>query len=393
MWVAGVLLSVLVNSTEAGEIFGNASLEYRYFFDDPTLPVQEQNDWSAAIEPEYVHEWDNGRQNISANLFYRYDQNDDQRTYGDIRELLWTVAREDWELRAGVGIVYWGVLEVFHLTDIVNQTAFVEDPDGESKLGQPMLNFSWVQEWGALDFYVLPWFRDRTYPGEVGRLRTIPRVDEDNPVFSSSEGNNTISYAMRWSDTIDEWDMGVYYFNGTGRDPRLVPGMSSSGEILLIPHYDQIQQVGLDVQGTFDAWLWKLETIYRSGQPPESYVSAAGGLEYTFFGVAESDVDVGIVLEYIWDQRGINDTTPFYDNVFMGTRIMANDVASSELLAGYIWSVDNHSYSLFLQGSRRFGNDWKLAVEARSYRNLAPGDPGYGFRNDTYIQLETFYYY
>jgi len=48
------------------------------------------------------------------------------------------------------------------------------------------------------------------------------------------------------------------------------------------------------------------------------------------------------------------------------THIATTVVVSSELLVGYIRSVDNYSCSLFPQGSRRFGRNWKLAVEACS---------------------------
>lgn len=379
----------------AGEFFGNISIQDRYFWDLPSDPRQlEHNNISIAFVPEYAHEWDNDRQSLAAKLFFRVDQHDDQRTHWDIRELLWSMAAEEWELKVGIGMEYWAVTEFRRLTDIINQYDEVETPDRKEKLGQPMLNLGWVQDWGTVRLFVLPYFRERTYPGVEGRLRTIPQVDVDNPVYESSKEQNHIDYALRWAHTLAEWDIGLYYFNGTGRDPRLVPGLNSSDEPVLIPHYDLIQQAGLDLQGTFSEWLWKLEVINRSGQGPDpDFWSASGGLEYTFFGVNESDVDVGLLLEYMWDERGRNATTPFDNDWFIATRLALNDVASSELLAGFVVDASSQAYSLYAQGSRRFGDSWKLDLTARTFRNLTPADPGYSFRNDGYVELNLFYYF
>lgn len=393
--VIGLLLSATASPLLAGEWSGYVAAEFRWFPNDPSDPPQyKDTNLSAAFRPEYAHQWDKGRQSFSFIGFGRIDQHDDERTHGDIRELLYIKAAENWELQAGIGKEYWAVTEFRRLTDIINQDDEVEVPDRREKLGQPMVNFALVQDWGTLGFFVLPYFRERTFPGVEGRLRTIPRVDVDNPVYESSDEDKHIDYALRYAHTFNEWDVGLYYFDGTGRDPRLVPGLNSSGEDVLIPHYDLIEQYGLDLQGTFDEWLWKLEAIYRSGQGPDpEFWSASGGFEHTFFGVKQSDVDVGLLLEYIWDERGRNATTPFDNDWFVATRITLNDVDSSELLAGFVIDGSSQAHSLYVQGSRRFGDNWKLDLNARTFQNLTPADPGYSFRNDDYVQLQLFYYF
>jgi hypothetical protein len=50
--------------------------------------------------------------------------------------------------------------------DIINQTDLVENIDGEDKLGQPMVHFSYFGDWGVVDFFLLPYLRERTYPGK-----------------------------------------------------------------------------------------------------------------------------------------------------------------------------------------------------------------------------------
>ncbi len=108
--------------------------------------------------------------------FYRYDANDAKRTRGDIRELYWQMDYRELSFKAGIDVVFWGVAESQHLVDIINQTDLVEDIDGEEKLGQPMVNLDYMTDLGTWQFYLLPYFRERTFPGEQGRLRTDPPV-------------------------------------------------------------------------------------------------------------------------------------------------------------------------------------------------------------------------
>ena len=63
------------------------------------------------------------------------------------------------------------------------------------------------------------------------------------------------------------------FFHGTGREPRLKVNSTGSA---LIPIYDQITQIGTDLQYTVDAWLLKFEGIVRSGQGDTFAASVAG---------------------------------------------------------------------------------------------------------------------
>ena len=61
----------------------------------------------------------------------------------------------------------------------------------------------------------------------------------------------------------------------------------------MIATYDLIQQAGLDVQYTRDAWLWKLEGILRDGHC-DLFAAAVGGFEYTLYQVFQSALMVNI---------------------------------------------------------------------------------------------------
>ena len=370
----------------ADEWSGHVAAEYRYFSETALTAEQHDSYLSVATQSEWFHDWDGGRQSFTFVPFYRYDQHDDERTHADIRELTWLKAAADWELRIGVRKVFWGVTESQHLVDIINQTDLVENIDGEDKLGQPMVNLALIRDWGTLDLFVLPYFRERTFPGEQGRLRTVPVVNTDNALYQSDKEEKHIDYALRWQRSMGEWDAGLSHFYGTSRDPQFIPGP------LLTPFYELIHQTGLDVQATFDAWLWKLEAIRRRG-PDETYTAATWGLEYTFYGVMESAADICLVLEYLYDERGQQASTPFQDDVMVGLRFTLNDEASSEALIGVIDDLDSDAQMLNVEASRRFGNNWKLNLEARWFNNIPVTDPLYSFSNDDYIQLELAYYF
>ncbi len=380
----------------AGEWSGDLSLEARLFTESPTDNQQHGNNLALAFEPDYHQQWDGGKQLFSFTPFVRIDQHDDERSHADIRELSWVNVGSNWELRLGIRKVFWGVTESQHLVDIINQTDLVENPDGEDKLGQPMLNLAWITDVGTFDFYVLPYFRERTFAGKQGRLRSTPYVNTDNPVYESADNEKHIDYAARWSRSIDVFDIGLSYFNGTSRDPRLVPGIDSSGQATLIPHYDLIEQAGLDVQTTLGSWLWKLEAIKRDRRTSGAntdYVAATAGFEYTLYGAFGSATDVGLLLEYLYDDRDNAATTPFEDDVLMAARITLNDIQGTELLMGVIKDLDTDAYAINVEAARRLTSHWKLSVEGRAYQSLPATDPLAAYAKDDYVQLNLEYYF
>ena len=161
---------------------------------------------------------------------------------------------------------------------------------------------------------------------------------------------------------------------------------------MLIPFYYLIRQTSVDIQATKGAWLWKLEAIRRSGQG-ETYYAATGGLEYTFFEIFVSDINLGLVLEYMYDDRGKKATTPFEDDTFLGFRFAFNDEQSTEALIGSIVDNNGDAFAYSLKAGRRIGEHWKLSVESRFYQNISSSDPLYSFRNDDYVQLNLAYHF
>ncbi len=391
--VTAALVMVMATVTLAFgyELSGYVSAEGRFFVNEATFQGQENISGSLAIALELYHQWENG----SALIFVPYarlDNTDPERTHFDIRELIYLLHDRSWELSLGVGKVFWGTTEFVHLVDIVNQTDLVEDIDGEDKLGQPMVHLALVKDWGVVDVFVLPYFRERTFPGPNGRPRLSLKVDTDHPVYESADEEYHTDYALRYSHYIGALDFGVSYFTGTGREPTLLPGMDSGGQPVLIPFYELIDQIGVDLQVVAGQWLLKLEAIQRAGQG-EDFIAHTGGFEYTFVGLGRSAIDLGIIGEWAYDDRGQAATTPYEDDIMAAIRITLNNQAGLEVLAGVAQDTNSSARIISVEASRRFGSSVKASLHAYAFVDLPIGDPLYSLRDDDYVSLEIAYYF
>lgn len=398
--ITSIITAASITATQAGEFSGYIGGEERFFFEDPLSPVQHNSYLSAVAEPEYFHNWDDGAQNLEVKLFYRVDQYDDQRTHGDIRELSWTGVFENWEVRAGISKVYWGVAETQHLVDIVNQTDLVENLDGEDKLGQPMLRASTERDWGTLDFFILPGFRERTFPGPEGRPRPNIVIDtEQDAIYDFSGGQDHIDLAARYSHYIGEWEFGLSLFSGTGREPTDFSPVAVTpvGEPVVVPVYSLINQVGFDGQAFFGDWTWKLEAINteaRSGiKKGINSFQTVGGFEYTLVGITDTGMDLGFVVEYHYSDKRIYENTIFDNDFATALRFVLNDAQSTEILAGVTTDADTQSIGSFIEASRRLGDSWTLEAQVRTFHGAKENRPLYSFRFDNYAQIDLNYHF
>ena len=398
--LALVLFGIFVSGmTSAAEVSGYVGAQTRNFFEDPASPYQHNDYLSAVIEPEFFHDWDDGTQNIEAKLFYRKDQYDDNRTHGDIRELSWTGVFTGWEVRAGISKVFWGVAETQHLVDIVNQTDLVENIDGEDKLGQPMIKLSTERDWGTLDFFVLPGFRERTFPGPEGRPRPEYIIDTDSDaIYDFSAGKDHIDLAARYSHYIDVWEFGLSVFDGVDREPTdFTPtGTAPDGEIILVPVYSLINQIGFDGQAFFGDWTWKMEATHqhvKSGAKKGiNSVRSVFGFEYTWVGIADSAMDLGFVVEYHYSDKRIIDTI-FDNDLATALRFVLNDAQSTEVLAGVFTDADTQSIGSFIEATRRLGESWTIDAQVRTFHGAEENRPLYSFRFDDFAQIDLNYHF
>ena len=390
-----VLLTASFPDVSYAEYQGYIGAQLRLFPRDAIDNNQADTVVSGVLAPEWYQSLNDGDDSFNIKLFYRHDDEDKERRHGDIREMYWQHVGADWELTAGINQIFWGVTESQHLVDIVNQTDQVEAPDGEEKLGQPMIHLSLLRDWGTVDLMLLPGFRDRTFPGDKGRLRSEPITVED-AIYESGAAERHIDLAARWSHYIDNWSFALSGFNGTSREPLLEP-FQRNNKIVLRPFYPQIRQFGAELQYISGDWLWKVEGIHRDfsdNNLADDYSAITAGFEYTYVSFMGRSWDLGVLAEYSADSRQFQDGVIYQNDFFVGFRLSFNDIASSEILFGTIQDLEHSdSATSFLEASTRLGNATRVSLDVYHFSAHAKNDPLYSLRRDTFVELNVDYHF
>ena len=403
------LLSVAPGTSAGIEIAhydfsGSASLEGRWYPESALHPGQRDHASGFVLEPEFYIEDVEGR-SFTLAPFFRYDAADPRRTHFDLREacllMFGDAGDNEWELRLGVGQVFWGVVESQRLVDVINQVDFVEHPDGMAKLGQPMAHATLSGDWGALELFGLPYHRARTFPGRRGRLRLPLVIDDDNVRYESGAEEWRLDFAARYSHSFGPLDLGLSAFDGTSREPAVQLDFTPAGELNLVQYYTRIRQFGLDAQLTLGPWLFKLEAIQRAGAldlrgREEDYAASVIGAEYTLYSIFGSVADVTLFTEWHYDDRGRDAPPsrapgPFENELFAAARLAFNDVQSTEITASFIGDLGRATHSLAFGLDRRLSDRWSLRAEAIILLGIAPADIHYYTRNDSFIELNLSY--
>jgi len=371
------------------EIRGNVTGQTQLFTDTAIHTGDHKSNMSLSSEIEFYQNLTDSS-SITVTPFFRVDQQDEERTHFDFRELLFHQVRENWEWKLGLGKVFWGVAESVNIVDVINQRDAVEGGDDSAKLGQPMINVFTSRDWGDVEFYILPGFRERTFPGENGRPRPSLVIDSEAARFESDDEEHHIDFALRVSKTLGDWDIGLHAFTGTARNPELVFN-TNTGKLL--PYYYQINQVGIDAQATLESWLLKAELINITAERIENHAELVTGFEYSFYGIAESDVDLGVVAEWLYDDRknsNVPSSNPFQNDLLIGLRFALNDEQSSDALLGVITDLDGEGEILSLEASRRIGSKVKVSLDLRYWINQPENSQ---FANEDYFQFELAYFF
>lgn len=388
--VVGLLTRVWAGS----QFYADLGLENRYFLKEGEYGNPDQSEISLRMQFDYSYSWDNSRKVIQFIPYALLSDPDDEKSHIDLREASFSGSFEQLEVRIGISKVFWGVTESSHLVDVINQTDLVENIDGEDKLGQPMIALGVKTDWGTLTGFVLPFFRERTFPGVHGRLRTPVIVDTDQPIYESSDEEKHVDLALRWDHSISYFDIGLSYFDGTSRDPILMPGTNSGAEPVLIPLYPLIAQIGLDVQMTYDALLLKHESVYRNydSGAHEDFYAQASGFEYTLYSVLESRADLGLLYEYLGATEENNALTPFDNHSFTAVRLSLNDTQDTSILAGIFFDHESATRIVNLEADRRLSPELTGSLELRQFMiDEADTSALSSFERESYVQVAITY--
>ncbi len=417
------LAALLACSTPvgAGDMRGNFSAQTDYFFSEAAQPGADwQASGSLSADVEFYQQI---ADNVSLTIrpFARVDSKNEDRTHADMREFILTTDGQTesgsaWEFSGGLGQVFWGVTESRNPVDVINQIDTLESADGSDKLGQLMLTFKWFNDYGDFEFYALPHFRERSFIGAEGRPSTGFAVNRAATSFESSEATRQVDAAVRWSRSFDSWDVGLHYFTGTSRDPAFVP--ISPAEVA--PRYQQMQQTGIDALGIYGDLNVKAEIIYRTGDEFDNHAQTVSGIEYTLVGalsplqdkellpqdwcaettlnplvslLCNDRLDIGLVFEYLWDERNELSTQPFQNDLLAGLRFAFNDERSSDALFGIIRDLDHSSTTLSLEASTRLFESFRLSTELRAFSNTSEDPFLRTLADEDFLRVELSYFF
>ncbi|MBL4794815.1 MAG: hypothetical protein JKY24_04760 [Pseudomonadales bacterium] len=356
---------------EFGDWDHEMGFEWRTF-KEKGFQDQSKNSLSIYYQPELY--WDNSdSDSFILKPFIRWDQTDSNRGHFDLRDAYWTHVGSWWETKIGVTSVYWGKTEFTQLVNIVNQKDLIEGVRGSPGLGQPMVNATFLFDEGTLDIFLLAGFREATFAGENGRLRTPLLVDGGKPQFDD-QAVRGLDFAIRWEQSIgDYWEIAINQYSGLSRDPTLVFNFDILGDPAFLPYYEQIDQTGFEAEFIYEGVIWKFEGVAVSGQSGGAWKAFSTGLEYTFGDVFDSGQDITAIFEYVNDSRASIAPHFLERDYTIGFRWMANDELDTTGLVGMLYDPDTHEKLVSMEASRRLGPDWRLSLSATVV--LEKGEP------------------
>jgi hypothetical protein len=353
------------------------SSELQYFFAEGVYG-QDQTNLALFFSSEYF--WQSSKKNLSFTFLpymrieqqWTYDSASEysKRTHVDLREAYWRLDSDRWELKAGVTRVFWGKTEFVHLVDVINQLDTRESKIDEEKLGQPMINASFLIGEGTLDLFMLMGFRERTYASKDGRLRLPFLVETDLAVLDETPVDN-VDFAVRWDQPLGEYlDVAVSHFVGLSRIPTLILNVDiNQFSINFVPYYEFIEQTGLELEAISNGWTYKLEAISVEGKNSGRWGAYTAGIEYTWGDVFSSGNDFTGVFEYMYDNRDEIAPTFLEDDFGVAIRWSANDLHNSQGTLGVIFDPATEETIIRLDFNRRFGDEWKLIVEMVAFES------------------------
>ena len=372
-----------LSSTFEYDFKGYMEYESRYFLKNDRKKVASRTNQSFATSFELFFGHINNDWSVLFAPLARIDQRDPARTILDISEFYLAVNKPTWELKLGSKQFFWGVLESNHLIDIVNQTNSAQNIDLEDKFGQPMLNFTLIEKLGTFDFFLMTANRKRRFVSSEGRPHTGFEESLKSGVFDNEK--NQFDYIFRYENSGNIYDIGLYYFNGVARRPSMIASPEPR-QSNLSTFYPKIQQLAVDLQITLGSTLFKLEGLFRESEI-EDYGAFGLGFEHTIYGLFNTKKDIGLLIEYHWNQRNEDLDSQFSNDIFFGTRLISNAEDDGQILFGLLQNLNDGSTTAFMEGSRRLPRNWKVFFEGRLFSLIDNNNSLADLNDDTYLQL------
>lgn len=312
------------------EHYGKIETVFSAYPNAPATAGQHRNFAAAEVKPGMVVE--------SGDLQFLFEPRlrfgDSGAGVADLRETTLSTRTETMDLMVGSSILFWGQTESYNPVDIINSYDYTHGLSKGEKLGAPMVSVAMPLGVGELEVIALPRFVENRYPGAASRHRLSLLIANDTATYSADAARNDVGGALRWTGYMGDLDLGLSYYSGTGRDPRLIPQLDGR----FVPDYSKITQTGIDLQYLAGDTAFKAELVSRTGQYNrhgiiESYRAGVVGVEHNIYAVLDSEYDMAVIAEYAGDSRGTDSHSGFQNDIVGGVRLLLNDIDDTEIFA------------------------------------------------------------
>ncbi len=278
------------------EIKGDIGLEYKKTF--YSIPVPNITSKSLNGQLELQKQFQDYIAFIKVEVLE--DKDDESRSYTKLNEAYIKYEGEDYEIKVGKSIKFWGALELHNLTDIYNEKNILNDPyDKDKKLGETSISYT-------------KYFENED---EVSLIIG----DDDYIKYSGS------------SDDVVSRDFGYILTNSDNK--------------FLTYHTAVIDYTMIKAEFSY---LFKDDNYYELGI----------GVEHTLYGIFMKK-DLGIICEYY---KSDNEFINYNNDLFIGFRVSFNDIQSSDIITGVIQDIDSTKNSYSFEYNTRIFDKFKTKI-------------------------------
>ena len=276
------------------------------------------------------------------------------------------------------------MLEAWNPVDIINQSDFVEDFQGEVKLGQPGSLVTLQLDKATVSFFATGVARGRRFGRDDDRLRVLPAAVIDQQ-FDGGRWSPT--GAVRAEMPIGPVNVAVSQFLGTAREPVLTPVIGPAGLAGFRAFYDQISQTSVEADLVLGDSVIKTEFIHQRTDQGTSWGGGVG-IETSFNKIAGGPGDPTVYAEAYADSRSHEAAlTPFQRDVFLGARYTLNDTRDTLLELRHTHDLEWRSDLLELRASRRVFEDMVFTFSVLKAANAARDPALSSLGRDTQVKL------
>jgi hypothetical protein len=373
------------------------------------------------------------------------------RTYINLEKLQYKAAFDSWDVLVGYHVENWGVAESSTIMNVLNSTNRTDPTTniGAERIGTPMINVNFQTGIGAFSIYGL---LDHVQP-HFGDSRARDRaLFETNTSRAFYEGNSEddIDIALRYSNNFTlgkgSLDFSAMYFNGTSRDPVLLPGcintfgpvteivcntintavvgayasgalsgtitsdqfwdfmeqnatdaivgaVSAIPAVGFIPYYQDVEKTGATLVYSNSDLQLRFEGIYQNSNVDEYFATVIGG-DYTWNNFAGKEGSLTLAIEYLYDERGKNNPfIVFEDDIFIGVNYRLNNTLDTRFSLGGFIDLDSSAQLYTLSASTRVNDSIRVELNATTVSTSGYNDPLAFIANDNFVEMNFIKYF